>query len=140
MPQIGPLEILVVFVVALLVFGPTKLPEIGRQVGRGIAEMRKFQQTLKRDLDDVLADDRSDAAAPAPTLPAKQLDEPELDEPATGADGTETPAAAIPLPPPAPDPEPPGTPPAGPEASIPAVPEPPATPAADDTAPVDRTP
>ena len=37
MPQIGPLEILVVLVVALVVFGPNKLPELGRQVGRGYA-------------------------------------------------------------------------------------------------------
>jgi sec-independent protein translocase protein TatA len=67
--SLGPAEILVIFVVALLVFGPHKLPEIGRQVGKGVRELRKFQTTLRSDLDQVLSDDASDAAAPAPVLP-----------------------------------------------------------------------
>ena len=67
--SLGPAEILVIFVVALLVFGPHKLPEIGRQVGRGVRELRKFQNTLRSDLDSVLADDASDAGRPAPSLP-----------------------------------------------------------------------
>jgi sec-independent protein translocase protein TatA len=50
MPQIGPLEILVVLVVALVVFGPSKLPELGRQVGRGYREFRKFQQGFRDDI------------------------------------------------------------------------------------------
>jgi TatA/E family protein of Tat protein translocase len=54
MPQIGPAEILVVLLVALLVFGPKRLPEIGRQVGRGLHELKKFQDTVKGELDDVL--------------------------------------------------------------------------------------
>jgi TatA/E family protein of Tat protein translocase len=69
--SLGPAEILVIFVIALLVFGPNRLPEIGRQVGKGVRELRKFQQTLKADLDDVLADDMSDRAEPAPELPPK---------------------------------------------------------------------
>jgi sec-independent protein translocase protein TatA len=38
MPSIGPLEIAIVMVVALLVFGPRRLPELGRSLGRGIRE------------------------------------------------------------------------------------------------------
>ena len=73
MPQLGPLEILVIFVVALLVFGPSKLPEIGRQVGKGVNEFRKFQHSLREDLDGMLGghDDQSDAATAAPTLPPR---------------------------------------------------------------------
>jgi TatA/E family protein of Tat protein translocase len=67
--SLGPAEIVVIFVVALLVFGPTRLPEIGRQFGRGIREFRKFQQTLRTDLDQALAEDATDAAEPAPELP-----------------------------------------------------------------------
>jgi sec-independent protein translocase protein TatA len=82
--SLGPAEILVIFVVALLVFGPTRLPEVGRQVGRGMRELRKFQQTLKGDLDDAFSDDSSDVPPtpstpvppePAPTLPPKELTE-----------------------------------------------------------------
>ena len=76
MPQLGPLEILVILVVALLVFGPSKLPEIGRQVGRGVQEFRKFQHGLRRELDGVLGhdehDDVSAEAQPAPTLPPRE--------------------------------------------------------------------
>ena len=57
MPQIGPLEILVVLVVALVVFGPKKLPELGRQVGRGYREFRKFQQGIRNDIEDAFHDD-----------------------------------------------------------------------------------
>lgn len=54
MPQIGPAEILVVVLVALLVFGPHRLPEIGRQVGKGMREIRKLQETVRGELDSVL--------------------------------------------------------------------------------------
>jgi sec-independent protein translocase protein TatA len=39
-PNIGPMEILVVLVIALVVFGPKRLPELGKSVGRGIREFR----------------------------------------------------------------------------------------------------
>jgi TatA/E family protein of Tat protein translocase len=51
LPQVGPLEILVILVVALIVFGPKKLPDIGRQVGRGVREFRKFQQGFRDDIE-----------------------------------------------------------------------------------------
>lgn len=54
MPQLGPLEILVILVVALMVFGPARLPQIGRQVGAGIRELRRFQQSVRDQLDDTL--------------------------------------------------------------------------------------
>lgn len=54
MPQIGPAEILVILLVGLLVFGPHRLPEIGRQVGKGMRELRKFQDTVRGELDQVL--------------------------------------------------------------------------------------
>ena len=57
MPQIGPLEILVVLVVALVVFGPSKLPQLGRQVGRGYREFRKFQQGFRDDIEGAFGDD-----------------------------------------------------------------------------------
>lgn len=41
MPQIGPLEILMVSVIALIVFGPQRLPEIARQIGKTLSEFRR---------------------------------------------------------------------------------------------------
>ena len=46
MPSIGPLELVVVLVIALIVLGPKKLPEVGRSVGRG---MREFKESLTGD-------------------------------------------------------------------------------------------
>jgi sec-independent protein translocase protein TatA len=40
MPNIGPIEIFLVLLVALIVFGPKKLPELGKSLGRGIHEFR----------------------------------------------------------------------------------------------------
>jgi sec-independent protein translocase protein TatA len=40
MPNIGPMEVVVVLVVALLILGPKKLPDVGRSVGKGIREFK----------------------------------------------------------------------------------------------------
>ena len=77
MPSLGPAEILVILVIALLVFGPNKMPEIARQVGRGVREFRRVQQHLRSELRDVVSEfdsplgQQSDAPAgdPPPTLP-----------------------------------------------------------------------
>lgn len=70
MPQLGPMEIVVIFVVALLVFGPQRLPEIGRQVARGIRELRSFQQNLRDEFDDALSPPAYDADLdPGPPTP-----------------------------------------------------------------------
>ncbi len=45
----GPLEILLIVVIALIVFGPAKLPEIMGQVGRAIAEFRRMTSELSDD-------------------------------------------------------------------------------------------
>jgi sec-independent protein translocase protein TatA len=56
MPSLGPAEILVVMLIALLVFGPNKMPELARQVGRGMREFKRVQQHLKSELRDVVAE------------------------------------------------------------------------------------
>ena len=40
MPNIGPLEIVIVLVIALVVLGPKRLPDFGRSVGRGLREFK----------------------------------------------------------------------------------------------------
>ena len=46
---VGPGEIIILLIVALLVFGPKKLPEMGRSIGRG---MREFKNSISTDDDD----------------------------------------------------------------------------------------
>jgi sec-independent protein translocase protein TatA len=52
MPNIGLPEILVVLVIALIVFGPKRLPELGRSLGRGIREFRGSVSGDSHDDDD----------------------------------------------------------------------------------------
>ncbi|HEV2855930.1 MAG TPA: twin-arginine translocase TatA/TatE family subunit [Thermoanaerobaculia bacterium] len=55
MGSLGVSEIAFIFVLALLIFGPKKLPEIGRTLGRGVAEFRKATTELKRSINTELA-------------------------------------------------------------------------------------
>ncbi len=48
MPNVGPLEIAVVLVIVLIIFGPKRLPELGQSMGRGI---REFKSSLSGDKD-----------------------------------------------------------------------------------------
>ena len=50
---IGAGEFVVILIVALIVFGPSKLPEVGRAIGKGIREFRKAQAALSKTLDEV---------------------------------------------------------------------------------------
>jgi sec-independent protein translocase protein TatA len=63
-PNIGPMELIIVLVIVLLIFGPKRLPGLGKQLGTG---MREFKDSIsgKGDKDD---DDADDETAP----PAKQ--------------------------------------------------------------------
>jgi sec-independent protein translocase protein TatA len=55
MPKIGPLELVIVLVIVLLIFGVGRLGQLGRDLGEGIREFRKG----------ISGDDEQSAAAPA---------------------------------------------------------------------------
>ncbi|GAA0500162.1 twin-arginine translocase TatA/TatE family subunit [Deinococcus depolymerans] len=63
MPNIGAPELIVILLVALVVFGPRKLPELGKSLGHGLREFRKSTQGLKDSMN-------IDAPAPQVTQPA----------------------------------------------------------------------
>ncbi len=69
--NIGPLEILVVLVIALIVFGPKRLPELGSSLGRGIREFRDTVTGEKRHEDETKAIGAPDPAEPAAEEPAE---------------------------------------------------------------------
>ena len=53
MGNIGPGELLVILVFALIIFGPAKLPEMGRTLGKAVREFRSATEGIQRDLADV---------------------------------------------------------------------------------------
>ncbi|MDQ3575197.1 MAG: twin-arginine translocase TatA/TatE family subunit [Actinomycetota bacterium] len=59
MGSIGPLEVLVVLVVALLVLGPEKLPGAARTLGRAIGEVRRYTTGFQNEMRDAFADPKS---------------------------------------------------------------------------------
>ena len=63
MPNIGTLEIVIILIIALIVFGPKRLPELGRSMGRGMREFKNSLTTDKDDDDDVRELERSPGAA-----------------------------------------------------------------------------
>jgi sec-independent protein translocase protein TatA len=71
--NIGPLEIFIVLVIALIVFGPKRLPELGSSLGRGIREFRDTITGVKGDGEDVkaLSATKAAALAPEPAQPAE---------------------------------------------------------------------
>jgi sec-independent protein translocase protein TatA len=63
-PNIGILEIAIVLVIALIVFGPKRLPDLGRSLGKGIREFREGVSSIGSG-DDELSDTEPDTQAPA---------------------------------------------------------------------------
>lgn len=48
---IGIPELIIIFIVALIIFGPKKLPDLGKALGRGLAEFKKATQEFKESID-----------------------------------------------------------------------------------------
>jgi len=84
----GP-EIFLILVVALIVFGPRKLPEIGKSVGKMLAEFRKASNDFKRTIEDEVEAERVrdlDAGrAPASPPPPAESPRVVIEEPAPPA-------------------------------------------------------
>lgn len=67
--SIGMPELIIIFVIALIIFGPRKLPELGRSLGRSLQEFKKASSELQRSLEEEIRieEHHAPAAAPAPT-------------------------------------------------------------------------
>src|SRR6185436_3836050 len=82
--SLGSTELLFILVVALIFFGPRKLPQLAKSMGKGLAEFRKasddFKRTWEREvaLESARADDNSmlESQSPATYEPPQNLNEP----------------------------------------------------------------
>ncbi len=62
--SIGGTELLIILVIALVVFGPKRLPELGRTIGKGLSEFRRASNDLKRSLEDEITLDEQRSERP----------------------------------------------------------------------------
>lgn len=61
--NIGPTELIVVLIIALIVFGPKRLPEIGRTVGKSLREFKRASEGIRDELHLNLDDDEPSGSA-----------------------------------------------------------------------------
>jgi TatA/E family protein of Tat protein translocase len=76
--SIGVPELIIIFTIALIIFGPRKLPELGRSLGRSLQEFKRASNELKNTLDEEIRIDEqrqqrpAEPAAPAASRPADE--------------------------------------------------------------------
>ena len=97
MGNVGFPELIVIFVVALLVFGPKRLPELGRSLGRGLSEFRRASSELKSSIErEIQAAEVEQVLAEKPGAPKPSTEKPSADKPSAETASAETPAAETP--------------------------------------------
>ena len=69
--SIGMPELIIIFVIALIIFGPRKLPELGRSLGKSLAEFKKASNELRSTLEEEIRveehQQRTNVESPKPT-------------------------------------------------------------------------
>ncbi len=81
--SIGMPELVIIFIIALIIFGPRKLPELGRSLGKSLAEFKRASNELRSTLEEEIRLDEqrpkveaSKAPETTPTPPAPHSEEP----------------------------------------------------------------
>ena len=87
--SLGMPELIVIFVIALIIFGPRKLPELGRSLGKSLAEFKRASNELKSTLEEEirmeeqrgnLEASRAASAAPVAPVPDAHAAEPVVEK------------------------------------------------------------
>jgi TatA/E family protein of Tat protein translocase len=81
--SLGFTEIVFILLLALLIFGPKRLPEIGKTIGKGLGEFRRASNELRRTLESEVAEEERAALRPVSSL--APVAPPEAGDAASGA-------------------------------------------------------
>ena len=96
MGGLGMPEILLILVIALIIFGPRKLPELGKTLGQSLAQFRRASEDFKRQWEDEVVLERNRIeSAPAPTVEEHAAAEPVASAHAEETGGLEEHASSV---------------------------------------------
>jgi TatA/E family protein of Tat protein translocase len=86
--SVGVPELIIIFTIALIIFGPRKLPELGKSLGKSLAEFKRASNELKNTLDEeIRSEDRRSAERQEPPKVPSAVEPAHADEPLnTGTD------------------------------------------------------
>ena len=75
--SIGMPELIIIFVIALIIFGPRKLPELGRSLGKSLAEFKKASNELRNTLEEeIRIEEQKETAKQTPPAPTSTVSSP----------------------------------------------------------------
>jgi TatA/E family protein of Tat protein translocase len=97
---IGFQEMLIILVVVLIFFGPKRLPDLAKSLGKGIAEFKKASDEVRKGIDEAVREEETDETmpdAPPPGGEPREGPPPSGDEPPAGSPPS---SASDPAPPP----------------------------------------
>ena len=101
--SIGMGELLIIFVIALIVFGPRKLPELGRTLGKSLGEFKRASNDLRNTLEEEIHVEERTRREPRASAPAVPEDDPNtleeeihVEQQASSAPAPSAPAPATP--------------------------------------------
>jgi sec-independent protein translocase protein TatA len=89
--SIGMPELIIILVIALIIFGPRKLPELGKSLGKSINEFKRASADLQNTLEQEIKLEEQKTATEATPPPPSPQPGISVDEPPTVARGTDTP-------------------------------------------------
>jgi sec-independent protein translocase protein TatA len=69
--NIGPTELVIILIIALIVFGPRRLPEVGRTIGRSLRELRRASSDLRDELERNLSLEEDEPPRPPASRPSQ---------------------------------------------------------------------
>ena len=78
--SIGMPELMIIFVIALIIFGPRKLPDLGRSMGKSLSEFKRASNDLRHTLDEEIRIEEKQPDQSARMKPVEQPSEPAADD------------------------------------------------------------